>query len=63
MFIGWYVLDCEDDETYEVTHMAEDDSEYEQGTVLCVTKMLRQRSTKSWFSIDAAKAAVHGLQT
>ena len=63
MFIGWYVLDVDDSECFEVTHLEEDDSEYEQGTVLCVTKMARQRGTKTWFSINEEKAAVHGLQT
>ena len=62
-FIGWYVLDCEDHECFEVTHMCEDDSEFAQGTVLCVTKMARQRGAKTWFSIDEEKAAAHGLQT
>ena len=27
-FIGWYLLDVDDAETFEVTHLAEDDSEY-----------------------------------
>lgn len=63
MFIGWYVLDVDDSECFEVTRLEEDDSEYEQGTVLCVTKMARQHGTKTWFSINEEKTAVHGLQT
>ena len=63
LFIGWYMLDVDDSECFEVTHMEEDVSEFEQGTVLTVTKMAVQRGTKSWFSIDKEKAAAHGLQT
>lgn len=63
LFIGWFVLDVEDLECFEMTHLAEDDTEFEQGTVLCVTKMAVQRGEKSWFSIDADKAVTHGLQT
>ena len=61
-FIGWYLLDVEDNETFEVTHMATDD-EYGQGTVVCVTKMGVQRGLKSWYAIDRAKAVEHGLRT
>ena len=63
LFIGWFVLDVEDLECFEVTYLTEDDTEFELGTVLCVTKMAVQRGEKSWFSIDADKAVTHGLQT
>ena len=62
-YIGWYLLDVEDDDCYEVTHFAEDDSEYDQGQVVCVTKMAVQRGEKTWFSLDEDKAALHGLRT
>jgi len=62
-YIGWYLLDVEDHECFEVTHLALDDSEYDQGMVLCVTKMAVQRGAKSWFALDADRARTHGLQT
>ena len=62
-YIDWYLLDYKDNECFEVTHLALDDSEYEQGDVLCVTKMAVQRGTKSWFALDEVKARPHGLQT
>ena len=62
-FIGYYLLDTEDDDCYEVTHFAEDDSEYDQGQVVCVTKMAVQRGEKTWFSLDEDRARVHGLRT
>ena len=46
-YIGWYLIDVEDKECFEVTHLALDDSEYDQDMVLCVTKMAVQRGAKS----------------
>ena len=54
------MLDVEDGEFFEVTHMEEDDTEYEHGTVLAVSEMAVQRGTMSWFSVDADKAETHG---
>ena len=62
-YIGWYLIDVEDKECFEVTHLALDDSEYDQDMVLCVTKMAVQRGAKSWYALDAEKARAHGLQT
>ena len=62
-FIGWYLLDTDDNECWEVTHFADDDSDYDQGQVICVTKMGVQRGEKTWFSLDEDRAATHGLQT
>ena len=62
-YIGWYIMDVDDKECFEVTHFANDDTEYDQGEVICVTKMGVQRGAKSWFSLDADKARTHGLQT
>ena len=54
------MLDVEDGECLEVTHMEEDDTNYEHGTVFAVTEMAVQRGTKNWFSVDADKAETHG---
>ena len=46
-----------------MTHFSDDDSEFDQGQVICVTKMGVQRGEKTWYSLNEHKAAQHGLKT